>query len=556
MFELRGYQNEAVAKCYERIGEGHRPIICAPTGSGKTIIAGDIARREMKQGKRVLFLSGRREILRQTFDIFQDFCGTGNVGFLMAGEKPWWFYPPVIVASWDTVKARWDRSDVWKVPADVVIYDECHLALSPRMCKTIIPHYADEINIGLTATPARQSGRGLGTHFTRIIQVRTVQQIISEGYLAACEYWAGSYADVSGIKTVNGDFENKELSSVMRDGVLIGDVIDNWLRLASDRHTIVFATDIAHAEALTKRFQGAGVNAEVLHSKIPLSTRTAITENFRKQKFQVLVNVGIATYGYDVPSVNCVVLARPTKSIVLHLQTIGRGMRPKPDGDYCMILDHAGNVRRLGTAEDMYRWTLDVNKTAAVNYNRYLDKQDNTDDAYLTTCDACGHMFGRTRICPKCGWEKPLVARDIESVDADLVKIRHARGEATKTDWPDSITTFRMLKGHALTKGYKTGWAAHQYKSKYQNWPAREWNDYGGLEPSKRVKNWILSRQIAYSKKQKSTSMGRKKVGRRGGIKSAMPTPSRRREVSNGYQAAHCHNPESPYVNGYILEGK
>ena len=506
MFELRPYQIDAVDMTYRRLSEGHRPIICAPTGSGKTIIAGCIAKREMEAGKRVLFLSGRREILRQTYDVFVDFCGRDAVGFLMAGEGPWWFYPPVTVASWDTVKARWERSDTWKVPADVVIYDECHLALSQKMCNTIIPYYADAMNIGLTATPARQSGRGLGTHFTRIIQVRTVQQIIDEGYLAACEYWAGSHADVSGIKTVNGDFESSGLSSVMKDSVLIGDVIDNWLRLASDRHTIVFATDIAHAEALTKRFQESGVNAEVLHSKTLLSTRTAITDNFRKQQFQVLVNVGIATYGYDVPSVNCVVLARPTKSIVLHLQTIGRGMRPKPDGDYCMVLDHAGNVRRLGAAEDMYRWTLDANKAAAVNYDRHLDKQKDTDEAELTTCDNCGHMFGRTRVCPKCGWEKPLIARDIEFVDADLVKIRHARGEVIETDWPDRLTVFRMLKGHCLTKGYKPGWAAYQYKTKFQTWPARAWNDHGPLEPSKRVKNWIVSRQIAYAKNKEKAA--------------------------------------------------
>jgi len=374
------------------------------------------------------------------------------------------------------------------------------------MCQTIIPHYTDAMNIGLTATPARQSGRGLGSHFTRIIQVQSVQQIIDSGYLAGCEYWAGSHADVSGVRTVNGDFENKGLSSIMNDSVLIGDVVDNWLRLANDRHTIVFATDIAHAEALTKRFQSVGVDAEVIHSKTALSTRSKLTEDFRKQRFQMLINVGIATYGYDVPSVNCVVLARPTKSIVLHLQMIGRGMRPKPDCGFCMVLDHADNVRRLGAAEDEIRWTLDERKCAATNFKRHLDQQNDTKEAELTVCEQCSYIFGSSRICPQCGWEKPLMARDIESVDADLVKIRHARGEVTETDWPDRLTVFRMLKGHALTKGYKAGWAAYQYKNKFQIWPARAWNDYGSLEPSKRVKNWILSRQIAYARKQKSAA--------------------------------------------------
>ena len=503
MFELRPYQVDAVDLTYRRLAEGHRPIICAPTGSGKTIIAGSIAKREMDAGKRVLFLSGRREILRQTYDVFADFCGENNVGFLMAGEAPWWFYPPVTVASWDTLKSRWERSDSWKVPADVVFYDECHLSLSPKMCRTVIPHYADMTNIGLTATPAKQSGRGLGSHFTRIIQVRSVQQIIDEGFLACCEYWAGSHADVSGVRTVSGDFESKGLSSVMNDTVLIGDVVDNWLRLASDRHTIVFATDIAHAEALTKRFQSVGVDAEVLHSKTAPSSRSKLTDNFRESRFQVLVNVGIATYGYDVPSVNCIVLARPTKSFVLHLQMIGRGMRPKPNGDYCMVLDHADNVRRLGAAEDEIRWSLDAGKPAATNYRRYQSERKNTDDAELTTCEECTHMFSRSRVCPKCGWVKPLMARDIDTVDANLIKIRHARDEVAQSDWPDQVEFFRMLKGHCSKNGYKPGWAAYKFKEKLGHWPPHAWSNHGPMEPSSRVKNWILSRQIAYAKQRK-----------------------------------------------------
>ena len=508
MFELRPYQSAAIETCRERIAEGHRPIICAPTGSGKTVIAAQMAKDYMDAGLRVLFMSGRREILRQSYETFVGFCGVKNVGFLMAGEGPWWFYPPVTIASWDTLKARWGKSDVWHVPADVVFYDECHLALSPKMCKTVIPFYKEAINIGLSATPAKQSGKGLGTHFTRIIQVQSVQQIIDDGYLAECEYWAGSYADVSKVKTVNGDYENKGLSAAAKDNVLIGDVIENWLKIASDRHTIVFAVDIAHAEALTKRFQEAGIAAEVLHSKTPLESRNIISKRFKSQDTQVLVNVGIATYGYDVPSVNCVVLARPTKSIVLHLQCIGRGMRPKPDGGFCKVLDHADNVRRLGAAEDPVRWRLDSSKPAATNFKRHKDEQQGTKEAEIFACKQCAYMFSRSRVCPKCGWEKPLNGRDVAAVEADLVKVRKAK-DGQKNGWPTDEDFFRMLRHYAQRKHYSSGWAAYKYRDRLGDWPPDAWKRGPIVAPIPLVNNWIQMKEIQYHKGKKKREQQR-----------------------------------------------
>jgi len=504
MFELRQYQTEAIDLCHQRIEEGHRPIICAPTGSGKTVIAGSMAKDYMDAGKRVLFLSGRREILRQSYDTFVEFCGRTKVGFLMAGESPYWFYPPVTVASWDTLKARWDKAETWRVPADVIMYDEAHLALSNKMVRTIIPHYAEAINIGLTATPAKQSGKGLGSHFTRIIQVRSVQQIIDEGFLAACEYWGGSHADVSKIHTKNGDFVQKELAAAHRDNVLVGDVVDNWLRLAADRHTIVFAVDIQHAEALTQKFQSAGIRAETLHSKLTQDTRGRISDSFKRREVQVLVNVGIATYGYDVPSVNCVVLARPTKSIVLHLQMIGRGMRPKPDGDYCMVLDHAGNVDRLGCAEDEMRWTLDESKQAATNWRR-LQAERKGGEERLTQCGNCFHMFGQSRVCPKCGWEKPVAARDVHVVDGELVRRRKAKADqAEREGWPSDSHFYLMLRGHAMTKGYKPGWSYFKFKERCGYPPTKSWNTLPPMQPNPRVAAWIKSQQIRFAKRRRA----------------------------------------------------
>lgn len=477
--------------------------------SGKTVIAGHIAREAIEQGKRVLWMTGREEILRQTFTTFNEICGRGNVGILMRQERPWWFYPPVTVASWDTLKARWNKSDVWHIPADLVLVDECHLALSEVMSRTIMPHYRERTVIGLTATPARRSGRGLGQYFTRIIQVRSVQQLIDEGFLAPCEYWAGSHVDVSRLHVdrKTNDYQERELARAALEGKLIGDILDNWLRLARDRHTIAFAVDIAHAQALVERFQQAAISAEVIHSKMTHQTRAHITEQFREQKIQVLWNVGIATYGFDCPSISCVVLARPTKSIVLHHQMIGRGLRPKPDGGYCMVLDHADNVRRLGCIEDEIRWRLDEGREAATNTTREGDPSRNQAPAAPPTeCAQCHHIFARSRVCPKCGWEKPVRGQDIETVQADLVRIRKAQSTgatATPATKDERRRWYQMALGWCAQNGAKPGMAYYVYRDRFGEDAPYAWSQLERLAPDERVSAYMLSRVIRYRQQRR-----------------------------------------------------
>ncbi|MEO1035204.1 MAG: DEAD/DEAH box helicase [Pseudomonadota bacterium] len=499
MYELREYQQKSVDLALQRVSEGQRPIICAPTGSGKSIIAAEIARRSLAQGKRSLIASGRREIIEQMTETVSKHCGVANVSLLMAGER-YRHGAPITVASWDTLKARWDKSHAWRVSADTVLWDECHLSLSKKMSEKVLPFYENSDVIGLTATPAKKSGRGLGSYYTRIIRVRTVRELQDDGYLARTEYWAGSHIDTSKLRTKQGDFDGKQLASASNDAKLVGDVVDNWLRLASDRHTIVFAVDIAHAEALASGFQSAGIEAEVLHSQIDLNTRKLLTQQFKRKKFQVLVNVNVATYGYDVPSVNCVVLARATKSIVMHHQAIGRGLRPKSDNDYLVVLDHGDNVRRLGFIEDEIRWRLDETRSAATNYKRQKDDEAGR-ERDLTKCKQCSHLFTASRTCPKCGWEKPRQQRHVETVDANLVKIARDQGTSSGDEFPEPKMFYRMLRGYAASQGYSDGWAAHRWKEKHSKFPPKEWKHLTPLVPHARVKSWVRSRQIAWAKR-------------------------------------------------------
>ncbi len=502
--EEREYQSKDVDYAMGH-GVDHKVIHCSPTGSGKTIIQALICQRELDRGDSTAILTPRNEIFNQTFKTVSELCGYGNVSRLRAkreGES-WDSSRPVHIVSWPTLIARARKSNFWFPKVQRVLVDECHLSIAPKILE-ILKHYAPKARIdGYTATPARMTGRGLGHFFTEIKHVTSVRQLIKDGWLAPVEYYGGELPDLSGIKIRKGDYETKKLSDVCVE--LVGDAVDNWLRLASERHTIVFTVDIAHCEALAERYQQAGVKAAALHTRMDPVERDNVVAAFKTQRIQVLVNVSIASYGFDAPSVNCIQICRPTKSIVLHLQMIGRGMRPKVDGSECMVLDHAGNVRALGMADDLFRWRLDEGKAATARVNDRGEPEEPTPK----TCEECQHIFSQSRVCPKCGWKVPFTKRDRETTEADLVPIGKNSAKKLPEGWPSHELFYQMLMFHCHEKGWSNGWAYHKFMEKAECKPPFHWQDLPMVPPSPRIRNWIQSRNIAYAKaKQKAERQG------------------------------------------------
>lgn len=474
---------------------GHRPIECAPTGSGKTVIQAFIAKRGLDQGQSTAILTPRAEIFDQTHSALRDICGPHAVTALRRGHN---YDPmkPVQVVSWPTLTKRAQRNEVWMPNVDTVLVDEVHLALAPQVAK-LLEYYRDRSTvIGFGATPARKTGKGLGHYFTTINMVASVPELIKAGHLAPCEYWGGRLPDLKGLKTQAGDYVSAKLSE--RCALLVGDVVDNWLRLARERQTIVFAVDIAHAEALTERFVEADISAAALHNRLSMEKRDAIVKEFRGGWIQVLVNVTIASYGFDAPTVACIVAARPTKSLVLWLQMLGRGMRPHPDKEACMVLDHADNTRTLGHAEDTYLWELDDKDRGVVN--KTLEDKEETPFVQDHTCGECSYMFSGTRVCPRCGWEVPFSARDVAVVDADLVRIGKHMLEPLGEGWPSHEMFYRMLRHYAAKKGKPSTWAWYRYKEKVGQPPQRDWSDLSHIPPIPRIKNWVTYSNMKYVK--------------------------------------------------------
>lgn len=505
MFEPREYQQEAVD--YGLADKGV-PILCAPTGSGKTLIALWIAEDFIRRGKRAVIMTPREEILYQFAKDARIMMGEFGVGLVKAGE-PRSPYAPLQICSWPTLRSYAARAVAKKADismvmplADVCIVDECHLSVSAQMRQLVLPYFESESKLlGVTATPASKNGQGLGSVYDSIKHVTSVRTLIKEGHLAPLEYFAGTPVELGEVRERSGDYVASDLGRAVMP--LIGDYVDEWLRIAKDRHTIVFTPDKASCEGVAERYNQAGITALALHSGKHPEKRHAIVEAFKSQKAQVLVNVGIASYGFDAPSVDCIQLLRNTRSIVLHLQQLGRGMRPFEGKEHCLVLDHTQNTRELGYAADLFRWKLTSGKDAATNWTRDVRSGETKEgeDPKPHECKNCQHLFSQRLDCPKCGLEIIPEKRDLETTDGKLVRISRDRSgkHPEDVDIPERKELYLQLLYIQEKRGYRPTWAAKTYREWNGDkfWPAHAWKDLEAAPPCHAVLNKV-NRRIAH----------------------------------------------------------
>ena len=491
---LRPYQTDALPKIGDAWRRGHRaPLVCAPTGSGKTIIILEAIRRAIEHTWRVLVVVPRRELVDQTYDKLVAFGIDVNV--VMAGDARRDDFARVTIASVDTLHARKVRSGEYPVLApDLIVVDEAHLFVTPLRAG-ILAHWPKARIVGLTATPARKDGRALRLIFDELIEVATVSELTEAGYLVPGRYFSLADPDLSRVKITAGDFNQKELAEAMDRPHLVGDIVSTWLARAGGKRTVIFAVNIAHSVALTNEFKSHGVVAEHVDANTPTLERKAIFDRFRSGETQVLSNCTLASYGFDLPELDAIVLARPTKSLVLYLQMLGRGLRPAPGKEYCLVLDHAGVVRRFGFADEPRGWSLDGPIT---NWREDAQRtgRDIPEPMKLRDCPRCQAVFTGSQ-CPECKWYYKPKPVQVETLAGELIEIDDIR-ESER----DKLKFYLQLRGLCEKRGKKAGYAAHSYREKFGDWPPFTWNDYPAMQPSEEVKRWMQSRMIAFAKRR------------------------------------------------------
>jgi DNA repair protein RadD len=400
MVALRDCQLDSVDRLRDSVRDGNRAILLgAVTGFGKTVVAAHVIRSAVEKGKSVLFLAHRQELVYQCSEKLRKF--EVPHGIIMAGELPTWSCS-VQVASKDTLYARAFRSKKIDLPpADLVIPDEAHRSMSKTWLR-LLNHYRDAGStvIGLTATPARGDGRGLGEFYQDIVYGASYGELISLGFLVPTRVFAPYRPNLKGISITNGDYNQTELGKRMDKAVLVGDIYENWAGVAYDRPTILFASSVDHSLHCREMFRKHGVRTEHVDGKTPDDERKDIFRRFMNGDIQVLCNMGICVEGIDLPLASCCVLARPTRSIVLYKQMVGRTMRPAEGKADAIVLDHAGAVFMHGFPDYDVPWDISPQSNIKDSIEKQK-KEGKVKDPIV--CPKCAFAFSGSRICPACG---------------------------------------------------------------------------------------------------------------------------------------------------------
>lgn len=468
---LRSYQTDLISRLRLAIRSGNRRIIAVlPTGGGKTFTFAHLVRSAVDKGRRVLILTDRIELLRQAGGALQVY-GLDPIE-IKSGRKPY-LGGVLYTAMVETLARRVKKTDYqhFLKSVQVVIIDEAHM----RSFDKLFPFFnADARIIGFTATPRRMGRKNqLGEYYHHLEVGVEIEYLVSEGYLASPKYY-GVESDLSGVRTVRGEYDANEVADRFSKTKLYRGVVDNYRRIEPGEKTLVFAGNIASSQELIGEFVREGIEARHLDSNTPDGERREILRWFDRNPAAVLCNVGILTKGFDQPDICTVILYRATKSVPLYLQMCGRGSRTAPGKDQFNILDFGGNIARHGFWHDVRPWSLTV----------LPSQEGQVGEAILKTCKnpECGNFIPAvTIICPHCGWEdvkekeqqkyaqlqllnpKELRARAEEMTLAG--KIEMAKKGLVKPFWVlHNLAEWNQVKEFVQGMGWSPYWYQYNYE--------------------------------------------------------------------------------------------
>jgi len=469
--EPRDYQLQIKKQLYRLFNQDIKKVlIVAPTGAGKTVISSDIINDAVSRNRKVLFLIHRDVLAQQTAQTLQSF-GL-DCGFIMGSKKS---NPNAIIqiASVQTL----GRRQLTFTP-DVIFYDEAHLTAWASSAKKLLE--LDCFHIGLTATPWRlKKTEGMGDIFQELIHTPLPYQLMDMGFLVSPRYFTLEKPDLKGIKIVAGDYSNSDLNRVCNVQPVIDNMIDNWLEICPNKRTIVFSVNVAHAKNIAESFRQKGISAEAVYGDMPLKERSVIYQKLENNEISVVTSCEALAEGFDVPSIECVILARPTKSKAKYFQQVGRGLRISPNKDTCFVLDQAGLIDDFGVIEDLTEVSLEHGKK----------KEKGT----AGKCEVCGRGIPFTmKLCAKCSPEKEKTL-----VLGKMIELVIAKGQKRNFDF------YRRKLKEAWDKGYSPGWAMYEYKKKYDEFPDIKWNlnSVFGDEPTDIHKQTYLNYLISIAQK-------------------------------------------------------
>ena len=408
MIKLRPYQRDLLQQVQTALAADTkaRVMMQLPTGGGKTIIAGALLADWLTGGRKVVWLTHRRELAEQTCRMLTDahILAIADVKWTPGTEAPAMSDGAIILMA-QTVGRRTASMEVWRRynADDLMVIDEAHHAAAVGW-ERAMKQWPGRI-IGMTATPWRLSKKeGFDHLFDELLCGPQVADLQAADWL--CEALTllppPEQRIIGGEIDLRGDYTDRGIERANRSDVMTAGVLEFWQKDYGDRPTIAYAVSVDHAHNLARVFNDAGTSAAVILGDTSSEERSKTIAGFREGTLKVLVNVVVATEGFDLPDASCIVIVRPTMSLALYLQMVGRGLRPK-DGDDCLILDLAANSEKHGLPGEQRKWSLEPRGIESPGEAPvvWCPRCETVSPATSHHCQGCGDAFGKD--CNRCG---------------------------------------------------------------------------------------------------------------------------------------------------------
>lgn len=451
---LRPYQASGVAEIRGAFMAGHRHVLYSlPTGGGKTVVFSHIAEQAAMRGNRIVILVHRQELVDQASRSLHGLdC---EHGIIAAGYRQDLRHA-VQVASVQTLVRR-----LHTIPTgffQLLIIDEAHHAVAGTWARILAAMPAAR-TLGVSATPERLDGRGLGEQFDILIQGPDPAWLTAQGFLVPAQIYAPPGLDLSGIRRFDTRKGHELAEARLQQGQAMGDAVSHYRRTIEPHHNgtaIAFCVSVAHAQAVAEAFQQQGIAAAMLDGTTDRGVRKRLIADLGAGVLKVLTSCDIISEGTDIPSVTGAILLRPTDSLALYLQQVGRVLRPCPGKTHAIINDHVGNTLRHGLPTTPRAWSLEGrarrgSRAEAVEAVR--------------VCPQCfATIPSSLNPCPECGHEVPTARREIETVAGSLQEITAAAAQQQQVQRRRQIGRARTreeLEAIRLERGYSRGWTDH-----------------------------------------------------------------------------------------------
>lgn len=437
MKQLRPYQNDLLNATRSAFRSGYkRPCIVLGCGGGKSIIASEMAKCVTDKGNRVLFIVHRKELCEQIEETFT-----------------WWGVNMDLckIAMVQTVTRHLENEH----KPDLIITDENHHCLA-KSYKQIYERWPDVMCVGVTATPIRLNGGGLGDINDTLIIGPSVGELIEWGNLSPFKYYAPQIVDTSKLKVSRGEYVQADVEEMFAKNTIWGDVIQHYRKLSGGK-AICYCSSIKQSREMASEFCRAGIPAKHIDAKTPKITRKETINQFRRGIVKILCNVDLISEGFDVPDCDVAILLRPTQSLGLFIQQSMRCMRFQP-GKIAVIIDHVGNVNRFGTPDVNREWSLEAKKKKSNIQNLVEIKQ----------CPECFRVVEPdVKECPHCGFL--FQRKEVKEVDivkeVELIEIDHMENFTVDYRKPSDCKNMAELYQLAENLGHKRGWGYFQGKA-------------------------------------------------------------------------------------------